>query len=85
MTDRKSQARHIVDLLGGRSEAQRITGLPMTMIEGWLRHGWIQQRHHRLILEKAWAEDKPINELDFVVHLRGATPAAVTSPERAAG
>ena len=84
MTDRKSQARHVVDLLGGRAETHRITGFPLTMIDGWLRHGWIHQQHHRRILESAWAEGKTINEFDFVVHLRGVQPP-VSNPERTVG
>lgn len=67
-----SQARHIVDdILGGRSEASRILGWPLTKIDSVLRSGFIRGQDQRHVLESAWAAGKRMNELDFVVHLRG--------------
>lgn len=76
-------ARHIVDRLGGRSEAARLTGYPLTKIDSWLRSGFIPCRLHSLILESAWAAGITMNELDFVAHLRGITPPSA-APERTA-
>lgn len=80
--NQKSQARHIVDRLGGRSDASRITGFSLTKIDSMTRTGWIPQKDQRHVLESAWAAGVALNELDFVAHLRGA--AVVASPERTA-
>jgi hypothetical protein len=78
-----SQALHVVALLGGRAAATDITGYNRTLVESWLRGGWIHGKYHCHILESAWAAGIAINELDFVVHLRGLTRPAPT-PERTA-
>lgn len=78
-----SLARHIVDRLGGRSEASRITGFPLTKVDSWLRSGFIPCRDHEQILRAAWASGVTMNELDFVAHLRGVTPR-VAAPQQAA-
>jgi hypothetical protein len=78
-----SQARHIVDRLGGRSEASRITGYPLTKIDSMIRTGWVAGKDQAHILLSAWAASIPMNELDFVVHLRALRPPVAT-PERTA-
>ena len=78
-----NQAQHVVAILGGRAETTRITGFGRTLVESWLRQGWIHGKYHRQFLETAWQANITINELDFVVHLRGLHRPAPT-PERAA-
>lgn len=80
-----TQARHIVDVLGGRLRAHEITGYPLTVIDSWLRTDWVHGKYHAHILLRAWAAGVKMNHLDFVAHLFGLAPAAERQPERLAG
>jgi hypothetical protein len=79
-----SQARHIVEVLGGRVPASEITGYSLTKIDSFLRTGWVHGKYHAHILESAWAAGVKMNQLDFVAHLAGMSPPA-RLPERMAG
>jgi hypothetical protein len=79
-----SQARHIIDLLGGRTEAARILDWPMTKIDSALRSGFIRCQDHEHVLTAAWSVAIRMNELDFVFHLRGLTPPWATNQRTAA-
>lgn len=81
-----NQARHIIDLLGGRTVAPDVLEWPQTKVDSALRCGWIQCRDQRHVLECAWAHNINMNELDFVVHLRGLhRPVAAQERAAAAG
>ena len=77
----KSQARHIVDILGGRTKTAELLEWPITKVDSVLRTGFFRCQDQRDVLERAWAAGININELDFVVHLRGLT-RPVPTPER---
>ena len=79
----KTQARHIVDVLGGRTRAAEITGYELTVIDSWLRTGWVHGKYHAHILESAWAAGVNMNQLDFVAHLFGLAPRHERLPELA--
>jgi hypothetical protein len=70
----KSQSRHIVDVLGGRTAASEITGEALTVIDSWLRTGWVHGKYHLTILHKGRAAGVNINPLDFVCHLWAVPP-----------
>lgn len=60
----------------------RITGWPASKVDSCLRTGWIHGSDHRHVLESAWANGINMNELDFVVHLRGLSrPVAATGTD----
>lgn len=81
-----SQSRHVVDVLGGRVRAAAVTGYELTLIDSWLRGGWVHGKYHRHILESAWAAGIKMNQLDFVAHLAGMSPpVAEREQERMAG
>lgn len=82
-TGRPTQAKHIFDLLGGRSETGRILGWPLTKVDSCLRTGWIHGKDHAHVLNRAWAEGININQLDFVVHLSGMHRPAPTQQRTA--
>lgn len=80
-----SQARHIlIDILGGRTESSEILGWPLTKIESCLRSGFIRCQDHAHVLVRAQRAGKKINELDFVVHLRGLHPPVAIHERTAA-
>ena len=81
----KSQARHVFDLLGGRTKAAQITGWPLTKIDSIIRIGFIRCQDQAHVLKTAWEAGVNINPLDFVVHLMGMHRPPVTASERSAG
>lgn len=83
MTGKITQARHVIDRLGGRAKAQEITGFPLSKIDSMLRMGWIQGKDQRHMLESAIAARAPLTALDFVVHLVDLHASTVTTPPRA--
>lgn len=79
----KTQAQHVFSLLGGRSEAARVTGWPLTKVDSILRTGFVRCQDQAHVLQTAWAAGININPLDFVVHLMGLQ-RPVTTPQRSA-
>lgn len=59
----------------------RILGWSRTKLDSATRSGFFRCQDHRHVLESAWAAGINMNELDFVVHLRGLH-RPVATPER---
>lgn len=66
-----NQARHIVNLLGGRTAATNVLEWPQTKVDSAIRAGFFRCQDHRHVLERAWKHGIIINQLDFVIHLSG--------------
>jgi hypothetical protein len=79
-----TQARHIIDTLGGRTEAARILGWPLTKVDSCLRSGFVRCQDQKHVMASAWSEGIKIDAHDFVVHLRGLTPPWLTNERTAA-
>jgi hypothetical protein len=66
-----NQARHIINLLGGRTVAADVLKWPQTKVDSCLRRGFVRCQDQRHVLESAWTVGVNMNALDFVVHLTG--------------
>jgi hypothetical protein len=73
-----NQARHIINLLGGRKPAERVLGWPRTKVDSAIRAGFIRCQDQRHVLERAWDAGIHINPADFIVHLDGLTRRITT-------
>lgn len=73
----QTQARHIIELLGGPRKSAEITGESYERIRSYMRTGKIPYDEQPRWLSAGLAAGVRMNALDFVPHLIGVVPSAL--------
>lgn len=65
-------AEHVISKLGGLTETSRLTGHPITTVQGWKVRGTIPQRHWSSLIEASSNSGERLVIEDFVSPIAGA-------------